>query len=505
MRTFNVLSIRTKIICITTLILSVSLGIHNIIISRVFVKEYSKALLLEASGVAQTLSLQLDRIMKLGIALEEIMGFEKQCQNIVNEHDFIVYAMIVDPAGNILFHNHPSRKGQQTHIPDVRDTADKERVTEIFTEGEEEFYESILPIFGAHDHLMAWVKVGFPATVIAQKNREIWLQFLGVTIFSLVFAVALLVFALSKSVTTPLATLLHVIRDVQRRGTYSTQLTNIASHDEFGQLAAAFDDMMLEIRTSHQQIHSYTQTLEARVQKRTTELKAVNEQLSREIDERKLAEQQIKLSLQEKEVLLKEIHHRVKNNMQVISSLLNLQANVLQDDRERALLRESQTRIRAMALIHEKLYQSDNLVSINFQDYTRTLAHYLQHSYAVLGNNITFVIEMRDVHFDIDTAIPCGLILNELMSNALKYAFPEGKGTVTITLAVTGEGIHELEFRDDGIGLPKNFSLDNVDSLGLHLVKGLAEEQLNGRLEMQCEHGTTWRLQFKLPQERKRV
>ncbi len=470
-------SIRTKIVLITTIVLVVTIAINNLISNRVFVNQYSKALVLQASGIAHSLKLQLDRIMKLGITLDEIIGFEKQCQNTVTDHDSIAYAMVVDHAGKIVFHNDSSQHGQIARTSEIsQDIKSEELVIQVLWAHGEEYYDIGIPTFGKHGELVAWVKVGFPTSIVVRKTRNMLIQSAGVSLLSLCLAVGLLVFAISKSVNTPLSKLLTVIKAIREQGTSFTQLVTIDSRDELGQLAAAFNQMMLEIKKSHQEIHHYAQKLEKKFHERTAALNATNEQLMQEIDDRKWAEKQIKASLQEKEVLLKEIHHRVKNNMQVISSLLNLQANLLQDNCVRDLFRESQYRIKTMVLIHEKLYQSEDLTNIDFKEYTQALVHDLYRSYVFLPSKIQFMIEVGKVEFDIDTAIPCGLIMNELVSNALKYAFPEGIGMITIALNAKSEGMYELVISDNGVGIPEELDLDTMNSLGLHLVKGLVEE-----------------------------
>jgi two-component sensor histidine kinase len=182
--------------------------------------------------------------------------------------------------------------------------------------------------------------------------------------------------------------------------------------------------------------------------------------------------------------------------MQVISSLLNLQSRLLQDSHSQQMFQESQHRIKTMALIHEKPYQSEHLTNIDFTDYVRTLAHDLYRSYGISTGNIQLTIDIEHVSFGIDTAIPCGLIINELVSNSLKHAFPGGTGLITIDMKEQPEGVYTLMIGDDGIGIPEDFDITTSDSLGLQLVKGLVEEQLAGELEMHNEQGTTWKIIF---------
>ncbi|NVL91041.1 MAG: PAS domain S-box protein [Desulfobacterales bacterium] len=217
----------------------------------------------------------------------------------------------------------------------------------------------------------------------------------------------------------------------------------------------------------------------------------------RDITERKQVEEQIKGSLREKEVLLQEIHHRVKNNMQVISSLLKLQAGYVDDRTYVDMFKESRNRIISMALVHEKLYQSEDLASIDLNEYINHLANALFRSYGVDTNSIALKIDVADVVLGVDTAIPCGLIVNELISNSLKYAFPDGKkGEIKITLRPTDEDEVELTVSDNGVSIPDDLDLTSTESLGLKLVRILTD-QLRGKLEIDRNDGTMIQIQFK--------
>ena len=219
--------------------------------------------------------------------------------------------------------------------------------------------------------------------------------------------------------------------------------------------------------------------------------------IARDVTRRRQHEAEMAASLHEKEVLLKEIHHRVKNNLQIICSLLNLQADGLDDARARAAFDESRNRVRSMALIHEQLYQSPDLAHIDLGEYLETLAASIQRSATQSGGRIRFALRCETVALDIDRAVPCGLIVNELVTNALKYAFPdERSGTVTLELgARDGEII--LSVRDDGIGMKPGFSWQESDSIGLQLVSALAE-QLEGTVSLDTDSGgTIWTICFK--------
>jgi two-component sensor histidine kinase len=214
-----------------------------------------------------------------------------------------------------------------------------------------------------------------------------------------------------------------------------------------------------------------------------------------DITERKQAEEAVAASLREKETMLKEIHHRVKNNLQVISSLLGLQSSCLQDEKSRAIFQESQERVRVMANIHTMLYQSADLARVDFGGFIRDLAGRLQQSYGLSGSSIEINADIADVSMAIETSIPCGLILNELMSNTLKHAFPEGRaGEVTVSMKTAGDRF-ELKVQDNGIGLPESVDFKHPQSLGLELVRLLAE-QIGGKIDLQVEGGTTFTITF---------
>ena len=216
--------------------------------------------------------------------------------------------------------------------------------------------------------------------------------------------------------------------------------------------------------------------------------------------ERKRVEELLRKSLREKEILLKEIHHRVKNNMQVISSLLSLQSKHIKDEEALKVFKENQDRVRTMALIHEKLYGSKDLSRIDFSSYMRDLAYRLYHSYGINPEEITLDVRVDDVPLGVDMAIPCGLIVNELISNSLKYAFPpkwKGNGKIGISLQQNMENEIELIVSDNGIGLPEDLDIRGTQSFGLFLVVILAEDQLGGKLKFERNGGTKFHITFK--------
>ncbi len=224
-----------------------------------------------------------------------------------------------------------------------------------------------------------------------------------------------------------------------------------------------------------------------------------------DISLRKNAEDEIKASLKQKELLLQEIHHRVKNNLQIISSLLNLQESYVEDDEAVGVLKESQNRVLSMAMIHEMLYDSEDLSTINFHGYIQNLIYDLFNSYGISSSILRLHLNVDEIHLNIETAVPCGLIISELVSNSLKYAFPQGKqGNLSIDFHRNNTDQLELVIADDGIGLPDNIDFEKIDSLGLRLVNSLVD-QLDGILELDRSHGSKFIIRFKELIYRKRI
>jgi two-component sensor histidine kinase len=212
----------------------------------------------------------------------------------------------------------------------------------------------------------------------------------------------------------------------------------------------------------------------------------------RNVTERREAE-----DARKKEVLLKEIHHRVKNNLQVISSLLYLQSKRVDDQRLVEMFNESSNRIKSMSLIHQKLYQSQNAATIDFAEYIHDLTDALFNSYGARRDVVRLTLRIDGTILNVDTAIPCGLIVNELVSNSLKYAFPDGKqGQIHVSMRKDGNDRFTLVVGDTGVGLPKGFDYQESPSLGLKLVHTLVD-QLGGTVEIDRQGGTQFRITFR--------
>lgn len=292
---------------------------------------------------------------------------------------------------------------------------------------------------------------------------------------------------------------------VQRKNGPGTwcQVFLSAVRDEFGEnkyFILVIEDITARKR-AEDELALLNASLEDRIMGRTADLLLANESLVQEVDHRKKAETSLKDTLDEKEVLLKEIHHRVKNNLQIIISLLYLQAQKTADPASAGVLYDSQLRIQSMALVHQKLYQSGDLASIDFDAYVNNLVSNLMISYGVDKTRITVSVDVKNIPISIHSAIPLGLIMNELVSNALKYAFPsDRRGEITIR-GYEEEGTRVFRIRDNGIGIPETTDWEQLDSLGLNLVRMLTR-QMKGAILLSRTNGTEFILS--IPSEKPR-
>ena len=240
------------------------------------------------------------------------------------------------------------------------------------------------------------------------------------------------------------------------------------------------------------------------------ELKTLNESLEHRVTERteelEKKQTQVTTALREKEVLLQEVYHRTKNNMQVITSLLNIQSKNIKDEQMIRIFKETHNRIKSMSLVHSKLYQSKDLSSINIKNYVEELTHSLFRAYHINPNNISLNLLADDIQITIDTAIPCGLVINEIITNSLKYAFPDGRdGEIKIDIHSTDEGGIELKIADNGIGIPKDLDIKNLKSLGLRIIFDLIGYQLKGQVDLNTENGVEYLVRFKELDRKKRL
>jgi two-component sensor histidine kinase/HAMP domain-containing protein len=278
-----------------------------------------------------------------------------------------------------------------------------------------------------------------------------------------------------------------------------TQRVNIKSKDEIGIISNSFNGMVDKVATSNEEMNVITAELENRVKGRTKELEGALKSLQKENTQRKRAEADISSSLHEKEVLLKEIHHRVKNNLQIVSSLFFFQSKQITDPIMLDMFRDGQNRVKSMALIHEKLYQSGDLANIDFKEYIKKLTNFLLQSYGVNQSKIKLKNNVQHIKLGVDTAVPCGLIINELISNSLKHGFRELEtGEIRIDMGYDEYDKLTLKISDNGKGMPKDLNIEESDSLGLRLVYNLTK-QINGKVEFFNNNGASVKIVFPNP------
>ena len=261
---------------------------------------------------------------------------------------------------------------------------------------------------------------------------------------------------------------------------FEVSAIQVNSRDEVGDMARNFNLLQEGIGRAAGGLEGAREGL----RRARSALTETNERLRIELVERIKAQDSARTSLKEKDALLKEVHHRVKNNMQVVSSLLNLQMDSLPDDQARPIIADTQGRITAMALVHEKLYQSVDLARVDFSEYLRELTENIVGMFETTARRIRFVLDAQDIFLGVDSAVPCGLIVNELVSNAYKHGFPDGRsGTIRVSVRRTAEGVIFLSVDDDGKGIPEGVNLKKTESLGMQLVFTLVE-QLDGQIEI---------------------
>jgi PAS domain S-box-containing protein len=294
------------------------------------------------------------------------------------------------------------------------------------------------------------------------------------------------------------ATSPYEVKLIMRNGTYHTMRVNgsiIGFNGEPAVLAVITD--IETIKQAEQAIQCANEDLERKVVERTAALIRANKDLIAEIAAHGRAEAEILQSLEEKDVLLREIHHRVKNNLQIIISLMNLQSRSITDKTVLGSLMDCQSRVRAMALVHERIYQSHAIAEINLKDYLDYLTKQIAQFYNIRQQQIGITVTMDDLIVDIDTVIPTGLIMNELISNSFKHAFPDGrKGAICIECTPRGADRIRIVYHDTGTGIPAGFNWKQAESLGLQLLNSLTD-QLDGTIELVPGEGTTFIIEIK--------
>ncbi len=322
-----------------------------------------------------------------------------------------------------------------------------------------------------------------------QTIRNLAIHSVGFSLATIAIALVV-IFLLLRFLITPLRRLSLATEQVAA-GNLDVQCP-VTTGDEPGILAASFNSMVIQLRTAKQQQQLYSDSLENQVAQR-------NEQVIRQ-------KRELENSLKEKEVLLREIHHRTKNNMLIIISMLELQRQELHEEQQRTIFKEMENRIRSMALVHEKLYTAGNLTRIDMGSYLNDVARSLLSS-MVIDGRIALDLQAEPISIDIDHAVPIGLVANEIITNAIIHAFPQGRqGTITIALKRCQNNYLHLTLADDGIGLPKDVDILATSSFGTGIIiAGLVKMQLKGEITVERHKGTTYHIRFLDPILHKRL
>jgi len=338
--------------------------------------------------------------------------------------------------------------------------------------------------------------IGYSLKQVYEKIAELKNNIAIVSFIIFIFG-TVLVYIVGLFFTAPLTQMVQTVKKISSGDL--TQRSPVTSNDEVGYLAQTFNEMVETIQNTNEEFEAINKELENRVQDRTAELEDALKSLQKENRIKEATQKEIQNSLKEKEVLLKEIHHRVKNNLQIVSSLFFFQSKTISDPVMLDMFRDGQNRVKSMALIHEKLYQSGDLANIDFKEYVKKLTAFLFQSYGVDQTKIRFKNNVNNVQLSVDQAVPCGLIINELVSNSLKHGFKnQDMGIIQINMGHDENNNLVMKVSDDGKGFPKDLDVQKSDSLGLRLVNNLSI-QLNGKVEFFNNNGTEVKLTFQDP------
>ncbi len=408
------------------------------------------------------LASSLDRVTAKAIVAEDWESVISQCLRMIEMGGHVDYVVITKmDDGFSLVHTHDGWRLDTLDTdwsnPAVHESTALIRPNPLAEDGDEIMHYS--HAFAYSGIKWGWIHVGITLDDYYKSVQSVYGIILRLSIPA--FAIGIVTsFLFARNLTHPISR----IKDFAQRvasGDLDHQL-EIKDHDELGALGHAMNQMTTDLKRSHEQLQESLQQ-EAR--------------------------------LREKEVLLKEIHHRVKNNMQILSSLLRMQAREVEGERIKVFLKESESRIRSMGLIHEKLYQSQNISEIDFHGYVETLAGQLVRMHRSEGSNVSLEVDAPEILLGLDTAMPCGLIVNELVSNALKYAFPDHRdGKISIKVRPVSDGRYSLIVADDGIGL-QGKKPEREGSLGSKLVDMLVD-QLDGEIDYRNGVGTSVHIEF---------
>ncbi|MGA1824294.1 MAG: sensor histidine kinase [bacterium] len=353
-------------------------------------------------------------------------------------------------------------------------------------------------------YTIGFVRIRMDKRSLNRKLTSLLAKSLLIGIFFLLLG-SLGVYFLAQGISKPLKRLTERVRSIKTW--MPVPKLPVETGDEIGKLAEAFNTMLESLEERDRNLQKIHLELEKRIKDRTAALFDANKELENKIEQRRRIEESLHVSLREKEALIRELYHRTKNNMQVIRELLYLQSLHIDDEKILEIFRDTENRIMSMALVHQKLYKSKNLSEIGLKQYIKDLCGALRDSYNICPGRISFKLEVENIFVTIDTAIPCGMVINELVSNSLKYAFPtmqDGEIKIVLQQSIDKEHI-SLMISDNGVGVQEGFSLKEGDTLGLKLVVNLIENQLSGTIESDIRNGLKYRIQFSEPAYKKRL
>lgn len=356
-------------------------------------------------------------------------------------------------------------------------SVDKKIITQPLNEGTVAGYTILNDISGDPALIL---RVELPREIYNQGRVSANYLMISLILFGLIFG-GISIWLIENQVLSRILQLNNDVTLIKSSKNPSNHVV-VDGKDEISHLSNSINEMLEGLEHSREE-----------ERKAQDELKRHRDHLEEMVEVRTL---QLNKSLQEKEVLLREIHHRVNNNMQIITSLLNLQSKNIEDIKYKDIFIENQNRIYTMALIHEKLYQSRSLAEINIKEYINGIVINIFQSYEQ-KSNIKLDINLENILINIDYAVPCGLIINELLTNSFKYAFPDGRpGIIKISAKSIDNNMIQISISDNGIGIPKDLDIRNTKSLGLKLITSLAESQLRGKITLNRENGTEFQIDF---------
>ena len=458
-----------KLILISFFVAALTIGIFAIIMVQ-----YQKlSIKNELETQARLLASALDQVVTRPAARQEYTPVVEHCMRVVREQPGLLYTVITrNQDGYSLIHTKENWRTAQLSgkwAPEDGERNLDEGVFSAnpFSEGGGALHFSRVATSSGTP--WGWIHVGLSLDDYYKNIRDVY-GITGIVAAVTFFFGALISFGFARKFTRPIYELQSFTHRVAA-GDLSAR-TKVTSDDELGELGDSVNRMVEALESSQYRLR---------------------DSLSQQA------------SLREKEILLREIHHRVKNNMQILTSLIRLQVRRADSEELRTILQESEARIRSMGLLHEKLYQSDSVSEIDIEGYLKTLTGELMRMNTRKQNNVKIQLSVSDVKMGLDTALPCGLIVTELVSNCLKYAFPEGRtGSILVSVSRTNEGEFSLIVWDNGVGIPEGIDVAKCTSLGLRLVTMLSD-QLNGTLSIKNQQGTRTEIRFKESKYKQRL